>query len=435
MDYETLGNGIRIFKAPQYCDERLMITSWGAEYDTYIGIYHLLEHIIVEDVTKVIGQTDHNFMNFIVSDDDGDVCNVVNLFYDSEHKPLLATEQYEKRVREIFSRELDSIENEKLFRLATNDNIIDYFIYGTWKAGGDKNSLSIPLDKFCEFVKKQWLTLEPTDLVFIVNEQNYRKKLQYIEKTFGKLAGIMGQPKSKPYLPCVFDFNTFTIDKPFYPTVSIPIKNPNLVELYSYLSCNKNIRLDRVVNNSLLINLNPIMPYPNEITLWDIYDGLRVNSDQQPIERIDNNLLFYLAVFKNTNFPPFDVDKAEKFANTLCELVASRKYILTLPSGNFDGFCINATKRLLADNCQIIKHNQYNYAMYKLPIFLTDEILDQFGEYTRQNSLAYNFTVWFNDKHDHMSIIGTNTLDNKKLYIAIQNYFQVSPITMLSIEK
>lgn len=422
MNRITLKNKVRILINP-HVSEQLYITSWGAEYDNYTGERHLLEHIIINNPVKVEGYTRDNMMVFSANDDNT-IENIIELFFDKDNIPLLTKKAYQNYIKKKYNKEIMSIHNENLFRIAEGDNIIDKFLFNRLNTCGNKTTLTEPVNKFIKFVYNCWNTLEPQDILIVVKRMN-STKLSIIQQTFGAIKAITDKPAPKPNFTFNYKFGLYKILMPSYNKITFIVEDYNPQDFYSYLHFNQNVKLERIVNNKLILNLNSYEPF----TTQHILDGIQIESKNI----FNKEIITYTAMCKS-NFIT-DIKHANNFLKILTNLTKTFHYITCEPLVDVQAIQTKAVNILLTiKTSKLLKIKNYQYVLFLVPLILDINIMDNLGEYVRFEKLAYSFDMLYVNEEEEYSIIGTNCLNNKVLHLQLKKYFQ-KDIIALFIEK
>lgn len=421
MNQITLKNKVRILINP-YISEQLYITSWGAEYDNYIGERHLLEHIIVNNPVLVASDTRDNMMIFSANDDNT-IENIIELFFDKNNIPLLTQKSYQNYIKKKYNKEIMTIHNENLFRETESDNIIDKFLVNRLNTCGDKTTLTEPVNKFIKFVYNCWNTLEPQDILIVVNRMN-PTKLSIIQQTFGAIKAITNKPTPKPNFTFNYKFGLYKMLMSCN-TITFIVENYSPQDFYSYLHFNQNVKIERIVNNKLILNLNSYEHFNTQ----RILNGIQIES-----KNIFNVEIITYKAMCRSNFK-IDIKYANNFLKILTNLTKTFHYITREPLIDAQEMQIQAIRILLTlKTSKILKIKNYQYVLFLIPLILDSDILDNLGKYVRFEKLAYGFDMVDINKEEEYTILGTNCLNNKALHLKLKKYFQ-KDIIALFIEK
>lgn len=480
MHMETLRNGLRVIvdeHAPECTLDTLSVCAWGTEFDVqeldraqgtpFFGIYHLLEHVFVRDVMKVEGMTYTNAMVFqgaLLED-------IIDLFFLENGEPRFGSARPRNEimdyVRSKFETELDSLENEDLFRTNVNNNSINLQLYGRANVNGNRRELlrNLRLSVFTRFVERSWLELTPKDVFIFVRHLNASRRAR-LEQTFGTALSESNSARSRPkILRASYEFGkTFTMHgQSGVETTTVVVEKPSdPFKLFSYLCMNKNVRLERVVaatadvpREHLVINLNRVIDSPSP--RYQILEGFDLH--ECVVKRIpgsasiaEENIRLFFTFYPECPYlgemlqrPP-SCASALTFYQALRRAVKSKgRYFITRAIDNFEKKLSQALDFMLttrrSGDIMTFANNYYTYAlmMYPLPnpTFLHDyEGLSKAGNYVRKERLAYDLRPIYVDEEKF--VIATNCMDNRRLFSRLREYFEhfgrfsnVRPLMML----
>lgn len=430
----NLQNGIKVFiRGKDFPDEeKISFCTWGSEFEPITGINHLVEHIWTQNVEHGEGATTFNYMSF-----DGDLMKIIFWFFNEETlKPKIYDPDFKSYVGKKFKREIYNVANEEKMREHENQNMFEFWCFGKYSLNGDLDSLNMDFEMFYQYLLTLWKKLTSVDVIFHVNALS-PKLLNVLNRTFGSIQNIhrtaVGVPRPT--------FSSYTFPKSgkyslfynAYTTVALQIQNAVPSELSSFLAYNPHVKIDRIVNDVLILNLNINKIDYSDVDKEEILNGLKLSPKLVKYNKeITKVPILYRKKAPSASFLPSRVN-ATKFCNKLVNAVNSNHYVTMLPIDDFEKITDVAVDYLLNTDETKLDSEFYEYGFFLVKKHVSNCELRKFLTTARSEMYCYNAEILYST--DDYLVFRTNTLDNGALLSFVKRFFETDQVRMLELKR